>query len=86
MAIPYGTGYSPPLQPGIYPEPLNVPPRFGIGILDPSATTATVYRSDDSGESVVRGTPVTLDSSGAATVYDYESQFNTDTTYTVVTA
>jgi hypothetical protein len=84
MPIPYGSGYTPPLAAGVYPQPNNVPPRFVIAISAPGSTTAVVYRSDSiNGEDAVTGT-VVLDAQGSATVYDYAASYGVPTTYTVV--
>jgi hypothetical protein len=68
-------------------EPSNDPPRVLIEIEYTGQVSADIVRNDPDGRAVpVRlADPVTLDGSGEATVYDYESWFGQATTYTATT-
>jgi hypothetical protein len=70
------------------PDPTNNPPRVLLQITYTGQTSATIVRADpDGGTTAVRlADPVTLDGSGSAVLYDYESWFGSSMTYTATTA
>lgn len=70
------------------PEPGNNPPRVLLQLTYTGQTSATIVRNDpDGSQTPVRlAEPVTLDGSGSAVLYDYESWFGASTTYTATTA
>jgi hypothetical protein len=72
----------------VTPDPTNDPPRMIIQVTYTGQTLASVVRNDPDGTStpVRLGDPVTLDGSGQAVLLDYESWFESDTTYTATTA
>jgi hypothetical protein len=70
------------------PDPTNSPPRVLLNLTYTGQTSATIVRNDpDGSQTPVRlAEPVTLDGTGSAVLYDYESWFGSSTTYTATTA
>lgn len=70
------------------PDPSNQPPRVLLNLTYTGQTSATIVRNDpDGSQTPVRlAEPVTLDGTGSAVLYDYESWFGSSTTYTATTA
>ena len=70
------------------PEPANDPPRVLLELTYTGQTSATIVRTDpDGSQTPVRlAEPVALDGSGSAVLYDYESWFEEDFSYTATTA
>lgn len=69
------------------PDPSNDPPRILLELTYTGQTEATIVRNDPDGSTtpVRLAEPTALDGSGQAVLFDYESWFGEDTSYTATT-